>query len=255
MTSPDADPAGPAAPYTGPPVSGPPPFPAPSGPPGHGPAPYGPPPQYGSAPYGPPPQYGSAQYGSAPYGPPLSGPPGYPPAPGVVPGLPPGVVPIPGRPPLRAASPSARILGRLLDSIGYAVLLAVAIIGIIAVVRHELDTIDYSYGFPSGILWIYPIGGAVWLLIAAYEWLTIGLFGATLGDRVMGVRFVDPRDGSRPGLGRSAARTAMLAGGVVFCYGLPFLLLLASMFFDNQPGRYQSWVDKASGLQAVTTRD
>ena len=247
MTSPWSDPAGPVVPSERGQFAKPP----------YGQPPYGqqPPPAYG---YGdPPPAYGS-QYGGA-Y------PPQYPPAgPGWgAPPVPYGLVAIPGGPPLPAATPGQRALGRLYDSLGYVVLFAGAIAGIVVIFAHadgDSFSYRYEYGYPatrSGdltLLWIYPILGGVWLIIVLYEALTIGLTGATLGQRLAGVRFVNAGNGGRPGFWRGVGRAALLGASFIACYGTVFLLLLFSMFFDSQAGRYQSWVDKIFGLQAVSSR-
>ena len=216
--------------------------------------PPGPPPAYGYA--DPPPGYGTHLGGGYPQYPPAG--PGW-----GAPPPPPGTVLIPGQAPLTAATPGQRALGRLYDSLGYLVLIGGAVAGIVAIIANADGNgfrYRYEYGYPStrsgdlAFLWIYPIIAAVWLVIVAYESLTIGLTGATVGQRLAGVRFVNTNTGARPGFGRALGRAAFLGGSVVVCYGIVFLLLLFSMFFDSQNGRYQSWVDKIFSLQAVSSR-
>jgi uncharacterized RDD family membrane protein YckC len=47
-----------------------------------------------------------------------------------------------------------------------------------------------------------------------YSWLGLALMSATIGKRCLGLRVAGP-DGEAPGLGRSAARAAVAAAGVV----------------------------------------
>ncbi|MHA3704105.1 RDD family protein [Jatrophihabitans sp. YIM 134969] len=259
-SSPGSGPPGPAAPYGGPPSYGPPDAPG-----------YGPPPQppYGTSygdphagnPHGAHPYAGNPYAGNAYAGNPYAGSPYGGPPPGQPPPAPPGVVLVPGAPPMRAATPSQRSLGRLYDSLGYVVVIALGVFVMYLILRDATDTsYDYDYGYPtsssSGLefLWIYPVIAGVWLVIVGYESLMIGLTGATLGDRLAGVRFIRTKDGADPGLARGLGRAGFLGVSFVGCYGLAFLLMLFSMFFDGASGRYQSWPDKIFGLQAVSTR-
>ena len=232
-------------------------------------------------PYGQQP-YGQQPYGQQPYGQqqPYVGPPAYgyadpPPAWGGGaphgpdagwqawggPATPPGLILVPGHPPMQAATPGQRSLGRLIDSAGYAVLLAGAITAIVLVFQHSTSTqVVGRYGYPQSsgdglaVLGLYGILFAYWLVIVGYESLMIGLTGATVGDRLMGVRFVRAKDGGPPGLARGLGRAGFLGVSFAGCYGLAFLLMLFSMFFDGSSGRYQSWPDKIFGLQAVSTK-
>jgi uncharacterized RDD family membrane protein YckC len=71
---------------------------------------------------------------------------------------------------------------------------------------------------------VLPVAAAVTVGLAVYATLAHALAGATLGKRLLRLRVVGP-DGERPGLARSAGRTALglLSAALL---GLGFLLAL-----------------------------
>jgi uncharacterized RDD family membrane protein YckC len=69
-----------------------------------------------------------------------------------------------------------------------------------------------------------PIFAGTLVLFVVYHLLAHGLYGATLGKRLFGIRVVG-RDGERPGLGRATVR-AVLAATSLLLLGLGVLLAL-----------------------------
>ena len=132
----------------------------------------------------------------------------------------------------------ARVLAAVIDlAAGFAVLLLMA---------ATVGTFDTSHGLvvrldgAPGLLWI-----AGWFL---YFFLGEALAGRTLGKAALGLRVVHAHDGSRPGLGAIAARTALRPiDGLPLFYGLGLLTILLT------PSR-QRLGDLAARTVVVRTR-
>lgn len=80
-----------------------------------------------------------------------------------------------------------------------------------------------------------------------YEAVMVGLWGATLGKRIVGVEVVSSRDGGRPGFKRSMLRTmvpAVLLVGLPVLYPLPYVLAAAA---KDQRGPH----DRLAGTRVV----
>ncbi|MFJ4005565.1 RDD family protein [Streptomyces sp. NPDC090023] len=210
-------------------------------------------PGYPQAPQGVPPQYGYPQGDGAPpqgYGYPQQPGYGYPQQPGFG---------QPGGPGPRQASMGRRFGARSIDfAIMFVVYLIVVGGGIAsfassaqdcdpASTTYETCMNDASSGMMSKIVPIALIFGIATLL---YEWLMVGLVGATLGKLAVGIRVLRADTGQKPGLLKSFVRWIIpTAAGYVSC-GLGQILVYVSPFWDNS-GRLQGWHDKAAGTVVV----
>ncbi|MDQ0992590.1 RDD family protein [Streptomyces sp. V3I7] len=243
--------------YGYPQQSGQPGYPQQSGQPGYPPPPGQPTPQPGyAAQPGQPGQPGQPAYG-------------YPQAPGIPPqqaygypqqpGQPAYGYGYPGGPGPQLASMGRRLGARLIDG---------AIIGVVYFVlafagaasfmndaqNCDPSAVDYDTCMndaSSGMMGKF-IG--VWLLFALatllYEWLMIGLVGATLGKMAVGVRVVRADTGDKPGLLKSFLRWIIPAGaGWVSC-GIGQIVVFLSPFWDNS-GRQQGWHDKVATTMVI----
>lgn len=187
------------------------------------------------------PPYVPGQYGQLPYGHPEYG---Y----GYAPPPPRGLVFLPGVGVVPVASFADRIVARLIDTV--ITLLAVAVIGglglwaMLASTRRTVDSLGGVSSQPTaGGVTVFILSIVLAVLVAiAYEWLFIGLTGATPGKRAMGVVVVDEHTAQVIGLGRALLRVALptLAGWVV-----PFggVIVYLSPLFDGT-GRLRGWHDQ-----------
>jgi uncharacterized RDD family membrane protein YckC len=192
-------------------------------PPGHG----TPPPGYGN----PPPGYGQP-YGSAPgYGQPYGA---YQPYPGS-----PGTAAPPGRDPALAEW-WQRLLARLIDGIVIGVLISPFWLLTFLPMLHRLQSLGQSspYSSPAsqqafnnavshtvtgmfGTLLL--LGLAIAIITFGYDWLQHGLWGQTIGKRVLGTRVVTADTRSRISGGAACGRAAV--------YGLiPFVPTVGGIF-------------------------
>ncbi|MEU4652923.1 RDD family protein [Streptomyces sp. NPDC023723] len=232
----------------GQPQNPPPPGPgAPQDQPPYG-APQGQPGQPGQPGYGYPqyPQQGQAGYG-------------YPQAPGVPPQQGYGYPQqggYPGGP--RVASMARRFSARLIDGAAFLIIYLVLIFaGVAGSIGSMQDCDPNSVNYDScmndagsdfagsfGVVFI------VFMLIAVlYEWLMIGLVGATLGKLCVGIRVVKADTGQKPGLGSAFIRYIIAVVGSFAC-GIGQLLVYLSPFWDKS-GRQQGWHDKAASTMVI----
>lgn len=77
-----------------------------------------------------------------------------------------------------------------------------------------------------------------------YEWLMVGLRGATLGKMALSIKVVNENTGEVLGLGGSFVRWLIFFAGNLAC-GIGILLVYLSVLFDNS-GRSQGWQDKVA---------
>jgi uncharacterized RDD family membrane protein YckC len=77
-----------------------------------------------------------------------------------------------------------------------------------------------------------------------YEWLMVGLRGATLGKMALSIKVVNENTGEVLGLGGAFVRWLIFFAGNLAC-GIGLLVVYLSVFFDNS-GRLQGWQDKAA---------
>ena len=201
-------------------------------------------PQYGQPQYGQP-QYGQQPQGQSPYGQqPQYG--QYPAAPAYsayqTPQTGQGV----------PASMGSRLLARIIDALIIGIPAGI-IIGIMAASVADKNTcttdvngVDHCTTKGIGaLLAVYLV-----VLIAAflYEILMIGLKGATVGKRMMGIQVRDAATGGSIGAGRAFVRYLVLAVTGAIC-----TLGYWSPFFDSTR-RYQGWHDKAANDFVVSLR-
>ncbi len=85
-----------------------------------------------------------------------------------------------------------------------------------------------------------------------YEWLMVGLLGATLGKFALGIKIVDQSTGAVIGLRQGFVRAVIPFLGGLFCY-LGALLVFVSPLFDRS-GRLQGWHDKAANDLVINAR-
>ncbi|MBV9720875.1 MAG: RDD family protein [Mycobacterium sp.] len=208
-----------------------------------------PPPPPGS--YPPPPPF----TGGYPPPPPGAFPPpspaagGYPPQ-GYPPPAPGGYVQLPGVGGVQVASIGQRLLARLLDG----VFLGVVYLGIyfvmgvdIVATSHPMtdqkgDTVYQPSG--AGIATLLGLSAVLMLFGFLYEWLMVGLRGATLGKMAMSIKVVNEYDSEVLGLGGAFVRWLIFFLGGLAC-GIGVIVVYLSVFFDSS-GRLQGWQDKAA---------
>ncbi|MFE5212128.1 RDD family protein [Streptomyces sp. NPDC056600] len=228
--------------------------------------PYGAPQQPAGSPYGQP-----QQPAGSPYGQPQQPQPGYGyPQQGQQPGIPPQSgygYPAGGQGGYQQGPPPAsmgmRFLARLIDGviIGviYGILMGVGVLGAsdsISECESLVGTpsyqpcIDDAAGSLAGTF--FAIAGFFMIFTLLYEWLMVGLVGATVGKLALGLRVVKADTGQKPGLGSSFIRWIIPTVGAFLC-GIGQLLVYLSPFWDNS-GRQQGWHDKAASTMVLGKR-
>ncbi len=216
----------------------------PPGPPSGG---YPPPP--GS--YPPPSGGGYPPQGYPPHGypppPPSAG--GYPPQ-GYPPQASSGYVEIPGVGAVQVASIGQRFLARLIDGALIGVVsLILQFVGVAEVLSTSHPVTD-QYGnttdqpSAAGMAGIFLIGGSVFAIQFLYEWLMVGLVGATLGKMALSIKVVNENTGQVLGLGGAFVRWLIFFLGALAC-GIGIWVVYLSVLFDNS-GRLQGWQDKVA---------
>ncbi|EGD53880.1 RDD family protein [Gordonia neofelifaecis] len=194
------------------------------------------------------PQFGPAQYASQPGGwtamPDSAYAPGYPP----LAGLGNGDLVSAGR--VRPATIGQRFLARLIDCVIYGIVFAVCVILGLGAVSASSDCRTNEFGVEhcqtsaAGAAGMFIAVGIVLLFGLLYEWLMIGLVGATLGKMAMKIKVVDQVSGATIGLGSAFVRQIIPFIGGFFC-GVGQLVVYLSPLFDNSD-RMQGWHDKAA---------
>src|SRR5579875_3677969 len=212
----------------------------------------------GDYPPPPPGDYPPPPAGNYPPPPPGNFPPP-PPGQGYAPYARNGYVDIPGAGPVRVAGIGQRLLARLIDSVVYFVVYWFFLfIGIASVAASSGPTVSDVYGNdtpePSGA---GLLGFLLAMLLASasgllYEWLMVGLLGATLGKLALGIKVVNQSTGAVIGLGGAFVRQIIPFLGGLFCY-VGALLVYVSPLFDNS-GRVQGWHDRAANDLVSRTR-
>ncbi|MGW1952505.1 RDD family protein [Streptomyces sp. NPDC001920] len=215
--------------------------------------------------------YGQPQNPQQGYGYPQQGQPGYPQQPGYgYPQAPQGVPPQggygypqqpgypggPGTP--RVASMGRRFGARLIDGVAFGIIYFVlAAIGVAGSFSAAQDCDPYAADYNTCIndastnivASIGAVVGVLALIGLLYEWLMVGLVGATLGKMAVGLRVVKVDTGQKPGLGSSFIRWIIPIVGSLAC-GIGQLLVYLSPFWDKS-GRQQGWHDKAASTMVV----
>lgn len=158
---------------------------------------------------------------------------------------------------------SQRVIARCIDAVICVVVVAVpGILGFLALLSMFSSTTttaynsydgSVSYSDSDGSFWVaalvlFAVGPVVYVVFAVlYEWLFIGLWGATLGKMAFHIRVVDQRTGRHIGLGPAFVRHLVILAPALLPYVglLASLAVLLSPLFDNS-GRLQGWHDKAA---------
>ncbi|GAA2095501.1 hypothetical protein GCM10009759_23800 [Kitasatospora saccharophila] len=239
--------------------------------------PYGqqpPPPGYGypqQAP--PPPGYGYPQQGQPqqPYGYAQQVPPqpgyGYPQPPGTIQANN-GYISIANLGTVRIATMGQRFLARLLDYIVTSVIVGIAMAaGLAGAVglsdKATKDCTVYDAGSTAWndcldsntqagtniVLAFFGLLAVIAVFGLLYEWLLVGLAGATIGKMALGLRVVREHDGQHPGVGGGFIRFIIPMVGNLLC-GVGTLLVYLSPFFDNS-GKLQGWHDRAASTVVI----
>lgn len=93
----------------------------------------------------------------------------------------------------------------------------------------------------------YVAMGAGVLVAAVYEVVLTGVFGQTLGKRLLHIKVVSQRTGAPPGLGRAAIRFLVL-----WSFWLATVVALLMIYFDNH--RRRGLHDLAAQTRVIYTR-
>lgn len=104
---------------------------------------------------------------------------------------------------------------------------------------------DHLWGY--GWIVTDPICIIFFVIIAVYFILLEGLFGATLGKYLLGLRVVQP-DGANPGLGKSTLRNMLR-----LVDGLPFLSILGVVLILTSSERTRVG-DRVAGTRVIHSR-
>lgn len=188
-----------------------------------------------------------------------------PPPPGNFPPPPPGQGYAPGGTvdlsdigPVQVATIWLRLAARLIDSVLYVIVyLLLKFVGVAELVSSE-HTVTDAYGrtvtepSQAGVLGYFLVLLAAITFGLLYEWLMVGLVGATLGKYALGVKVVNQSSGRVIGLGQSFVRGIIPFLGGLFCY-VGALLIYLSPLFDSS-GRLQGWHDKAANDLVIKAR-
>ncbi|MFD7643248.1 RDD family protein [Kitasatospora sp. NPDC059795] len=168
---------------------------------------------------------------------------------------------------VRVATMGQRFLARLLDILISLVVLAIAfalgLAGMIGLSSDLKDCSGYDYGTVSysncvneqtsasggSIAAFFGMIAVMGIFNLLYEWLMVGLVGATLGKMALGLRVVKEADGQNPGVGGGFIRFIIPQVGAFLCF-LVQLLIWLSPFFDNS-GKLQGWHDRAAGTVVI----
>lgn len=214
------------------------------------------PPEPPSGGYSPPPP---GSYPPSPGAYPPPSPSGYPAPPpsaggyapqGYSPQAPSGYVQIPGLGGVQVASIGQRFVARLLDGVLlgviYLIVQAVGVADMLSTSHPVTDQYGQTTDEPSaaGMVGYFLLLAILLLIGFLYEWLMVGLRGATLGKMALSIKVANENTGELLGLGGAFVRWSIFFLGNLAC-GIGILLVYLSVFFDNS-GRLQGWQDKAA---------
>ncbi|MFI9784807.1 RDD family protein [Kitasatospora sp. NPDC051984] len=158
---------------------------------------------------------------------------------------------------------AARLLDGLITSVVLGIAMALGLAGAIGMADKVKDCSGYTYGTASyqscvneqaqasaGFLAaIFSFMAVVAVFNLLYEWLMVGLMGATLGKMALGLRVVKENTGQNPGVGGGFVRFVIPQVGAFLC-GIGQVLVFLSPFFDNS-GKLQGWHDRAAGTVVI----
>ncbi|MFC6062648.1 RDD family protein [Streptomyces ochraceiscleroticus] len=168
--------------------------------------------------------------------------------------------------PVLLATMGQRFLARLLDGVIVGVIMTIAMVAglgsVVGIAGNAAEDCG-SYMDPgydacmneaaaqasSGVAVMFGILGIFALFMLLYEWLMIGIKGATFGKMALGLRVVKESTGGVPGVGAGFIRYIIPMVGAFICY-IGMLLTYLSPFFDNS-GKLQGWHDRAAGTVVI----
>ncbi|MCX4748574.1 RDD family protein [Kitasatospora sp. NBC_01287] len=167
---------------------------------------------------------------------------------------------------VRVASMGQRFLARLIDAVVVSLILgiglALGLASVVGIAKTTKDCSNLDYGSSdytdclnqqqhaatSALVTMLMVMGLLMAFNLLYEWLMVGLAGATLGKMAMGLRVVKENTG-QPSLGASFIRFIIPVVGAFLCY-IGAILVYVSPFFDNS-GKLQGWHDRAAGTLVI----
>lgn len=166
---------------------------------------------------------------------------------------------------VQLATMGQRFLARLVDGVilgaVFGIILFAGLAGTIGLGSSTVDDCDpnstdyysclhdQSDKAMGGIAAFFLVISVLAGLMLLYEWLMIGITGATLGKRALGLRVVRETTGEVPGVGAAFIRYIIPIVGAFVCY-IGALLVYLSPFFDNT-GKLQGWHDRAAGTLVI----
>ncbi|POX40906.1 RDD family protein [Streptomyces sp. Ru73] len=168
--------------------------------------------------------------------------------------------------PVLLATMGQRFLARLVDGLIVGVIMTIAMVAgmgsVVGIAGNAADDCG-SYMDPgydacmneaaaqagSGFAVMFGILGIFALFMLLYEWLMIGIKGATFGKMALGLRVVRESTGQVPGVGAGFIRYIIPMVGAFLCY-IGAALVYLSPFFDST-GKLQGWHDRAAGTVVI----
>ncbi|MEU6116053.1 RDD family protein [Streptomyces sp. NPDC047117] len=168
--------------------------------------------------------------------------------------------------PVLLATMGQRFLARLVDGLIVGVIMTIAMVAgmgsVVGIAGNAAEDCG-SYMDPgydacmneaaaqagSGIAVMFGILGIFALFMLLYEWLMIGIKGATFGKMALGLRVVREATGQVPGVGAGFIRYIIPMVGAFLCY-IGAALVYLSPFFDGT-GKLQGWHDRAAGTVVI----
>ncbi|WP_341258024.1 MULTISPECIES: RDD family protein [Gordonia] len=162
-----------------------------------------------------------------------------------------GYVDIVGLGRVQVADIGKRFLARLIDGVIYGVIYGIMFgVGAASIVADPIECSTNSFGTTTcdgggaGVMGFFVVMLLAMAFGLLYEWLMIGIKGATLGKMAMHIKVVDQLSGQPIGLGRAFVRQIIPFAGAIACY-VGAIVVYLSPLFDNS-GRMQGWHDKAA---------
>jgi uncharacterized RDD family membrane protein YckC len=148
----------------------------------------------------------------------------------------------------------ARLIDGALIGLVYTVLLVAGIAGHMdSITKCDPNAADYDtcvQDATSELMGpIMKVAIVLFVVSLLYEWLMVGLLGATVGKLAVGVRVVKADTGQKPGLLSALIRFVIPYAGYIAC-GVGMLLVYLSPFWDKS-GRRQGWHDKAASTMVL----
>jgi uncharacterized RDD family membrane protein YckC len=178
-----------------------------------------------------------------------------------------GYINIPYLGTVKIASMGQRFLARLIDGVVVGAVLgigfALGLAGVVGIAKNTKDcsNLDYTssdytnclnqqqHAATGALVTMLIVMGLLMAFNLLYEWLMVGLAGATFGKMALGLRVVKENTGQTPGLGGSFVRFIIPVVGALLCY-IGAILVYLSPFFDNS-GKLQGWHDRAAGTLVI----